>query len=60
MAVNKLSLRWPIHEGNMDRIRLWSWLKVRYESDTILDPLKMLYRDNIRSFKLKADGFLVD
>ena len=40
MVVNNFLLRWTIHEGNMDGIRLWSWLKVRYESMAKLDPLR--------------------
>ena len=43
----------------MGGIRLWSWLKVRYESSAKLDPLRRLYRDNIWSLKLKASGLLV-
>ena len=39
MLLNNLVLRWPIHEGNMDLVRLWSWLKVRYESAAKSDPL---------------------
>ena len=39
---------------------LWSWIKVRYESESKLDPLKSFYGENIRSLKLKAGGLLVN
>ena len=40
VAVNNLSLRCVMHEENIDVTRLWSWLKVRYESSAKLYPLK--------------------
>ena len=60
MLVNKLLLRCTIHEGDMDRICLWSCIKVIYVSAAKLDPLSRLYGDNIRSINLKASGSLVD
>ena len=48
-----------MNEGNIDGIRLWSWLKVRYESASKLYPLRSFYWENIRSLKLKAGGSLV-
>ena len=60
MAVNKLSLRWPIYEGNKDGMDLWSWIKFRYENAAKLDPLRRFYGDKIRQLKLKYDGSLGD
>ena len=60
MAVNNSSLRCPIHEGITDGIRLWSWLKVRYESAAKLDPLRQLYGNKIRLLNLKSGGSLFE
>ena len=60
MEVNNLFLRWPMHEGNMGVICLWSWLKVIHESASKLYPLKILYREKIWLLNLKAGGPLVD
>ena len=59
MEVNNLFLSWLMHEGNMDGICLWSWLKVRYESTSKLDHIKRIYRENIWWLNMKADGSLV-
>ena len=59
MTVNNLSLRWPMHEGNMDGILLQAWLKVRYEIAAKLDPRKRIYREKIWSLKMKDDGLIV-
>ena len=60
MAVNNTSLRWLMQEGSMSCIRLWSWLKVIYESAVKLDPLRRLYREKIWSLRLKAGGLLLE
>ena len=49
-----------MHKGNMDRIRLWSWLKVKYENAAKFDTPKIIYRENIRLLNLKAGGSLVE
>ena len=59
MAVNNSSLSLPMHEVNIDGIRLWSWNKVRYDSAAKLDTLRRYYGDNIRSIKMKFSGLLV-
>ena len=48
-----------MHEVNIDGIRLWSWIKVRYDSAAKLDTLRRYYGDNIRSIKIKSSGLLV-
>ena len=47
-----------MYEWNTDGICLWSWLKVRYESDAKLDPLRRFHGDNIMSFKLNYGGLI--
>ena len=59
MAVNNKLLSCLKHGGNMDGIRLWSYLKVRYESADILDPLMTLCGEKIWLLKLKDGGSLV-
>ena len=60
MEVKNTLLRWLTKEGNMDVIRLWYWLKFRYESASKLDPLRILYREKIWLLKLMAGGSQVD
>ena len=43
----------------MDGIRLWYWLKVRYESAAKMYPIKLLYREKIYSLMREAGGSLV-
>ena len=58
MSVNNTTLRWPMLDRGVDRIRLWYWMKVRYYSTAKLEPLNFFYRDKIRSLKLKANVLL--
>ena len=60
MAVNNSSLRWTINEGNRDGVKLWSWLKFRYESAAKSDPLRRFYGEKIRSLNIKYSGLLGD
>ena len=60
MAVNKSSLRWPMHEGEKDVVKLWLWMRINYESAAKLDPLKIYYADKIRSLMLRSNGSLHD
>ena len=39
MSVNNTTLRWPMLDRGVDRIRLWYWMKVRYYSTAKLEPL---------------------
>ena len=59
-VVNNSPLRWTMHEGSMNGICLWSWIKVIYESADKLDPLKILYAENIMSLKLKASELIIE
>ena len=47
-------------EGNINVIRIWLWLKVRYESAAKLEPLKRLCRENIIFLRLKVGGLLFE
>ena len=47
-----------MHEGEKDGVDLWLWLKVKYESAAISDPLRIYYAEKIRSLKLRANGSL--
>ena len=60
MAVNNLSIRWPLHEGNKYGVDLWSWIKVKYESAAKLDPLRLFYGQKISLLKLKSGGWIGD
>ena len=51
-------MRWPRHEGEKDGVDLWLWLKVKYESADISDPLRIYYAEKIRPLKLRANGSL--
>ena len=60
MAVNKSPLRWPMHEGEKDDVKLWLWMRINYESAAKLDPLKIYYVDKIRLLRLRSNGSLHD
>ena len=47
-----------MREGEKDSVDLWLWLKVKYESESILDPLRIYYAEKIRLLKLRANGSL--
>ena len=47
-----------MHEEEKDGVDMWLWLKVKYESAAISDPLRIYYADKIRSLKLGANGSL--
>ena len=49
-----------MHEGDRDGVDLCLWLKVKYESAAISDPLRIYYAEKIRSLKLRANGSLHD
>ena len=57
-SVNNSPLRWQMHEGEKDGVDLWLWIKVKYESADISDPLRIYYAEKIRSLKLRANGSL--
>ena len=59
LLVNNTILRWLMGKGVMDAIRLWGWMKVRYDSDVKLEPLKLFYEYNMGSLKLKVNGSFV-
>ena len=58
MAVNNCTLRWPMHEGDKDGVKILLWMKIKYESAAKLDPLRVFYADKIRSLKLESNGSL--
>ena len=60
LAVKNSTLRWPMGQGGDYGIFLLNWLRVRYESEDKLDPLKTFYPENIRPLKLKANGSILD
>ena len=47
-----------MHEGKKDGVDLWLWLKVKYESAAISDPLRIYYAEKIGSLKLRDNGSL--
>ena len=60
IAVNNFSLRWTMHEGEKDGVSLLLWLKIGYESEAKIDPLRQFYSDKLRSPKLRVNGSLHD
>ena len=40
IAANNCPLRWPMHEGDKDDVSLLLWLKIKYESEAKIDPLR--------------------
>ena len=51
---------WPMHEGEKDGVSLLLWMKIKYKSETNIDPLKQLYSDKLRSLKIRVNGSLHD
>ena len=60
MAINNCPLRWSLHEGDKDGVELCIWMKIKYESATKLDPIKIFYADKIRLLRLRSNGSLHD
>ena len=49
-----------MHEGEKDGVDLLLWMKIKYESEAKIDPLKKFYQDRLRSLKLRVNGSLHD
>ena len=47
-----------MHKYDKDGVDILLWMKIKYESAAKLDPLMVFYADNIRLFKLRANGSL--
>ena len=57
--VNNTTLWWTMGKGVMDCIRVWGWLKVRYENEAKLEPLCHFFRVNIWSINMMVNGLLI-
>ena len=60
IAVNNFPLRWPMNEGENDGVSLLLLLKIKYESEAKIDPLRQFYSDKLRSLKVCVNGSLHD
>ena len=60
IAVKNCPLRWPMNEGEKDGLSLLLWMKIKYEYEAKIYPLKKFYSYKLRSLKLRVNGNLHD
>ena len=49
-----------MYEGEKDGVSLLLWLKIKYESEAKIYPLRQFYSDKMRSLKLRVNCSLRD
>ena len=49
-----------MHEGEKDGVSLLLWMKIKYDYEAKIDPLKQFYSGKLRSLKLRVNGSLQD
>ena len=49
-----------MHEGDKDGVSLILWLKIKYESEAKIDPLRQFYSDKMRYLKLHVNSSIHD